>query len=46
MYKFIIGKSKAILISKIEKIIAIKNGILEDYIGPKPHSNGDFFCKS
>lgn len=45
------GKIRAISTSKIKKIIAIKKnriekGSREEFIGLKPHSNGDNFSRS
>lgn len=45
------GNNKAISISKIRKITAIKknwilNGIRVEFIGSNPHSNGEFFSRS
>lgn len=47
----IIGKINAISTSKIKKIIVIKknrkeNGIREEDLGSKPHSNGEDFSRS
>lgn len=45
------GRIKAISTSKIRKIIAIiknriEKGIREEFMGSKPHSNGDDFSRS
>lgn len=47
----IIGRIKAISTSKIKKIMAIKKkriekGSREEFMGLKPHSNGDNFSRS